>query len=136
MERIDDGRKVTRLIIEADIDSAQLLSDGELGYSGKLRRWVDMGDFVLVDPRAYFEPKVDDAGTVVERKRPFVWGHVYHLDLGSAAAYAIKVTFDEEAAGFEAYGQYRPDEILAVNHVSKSLDQDEPEYWRDYYNWG
>ena len=136
MERIDDGNKVTRLVIEAHIESVSLNADGSIGPAGTLKRWIDLGDFVLVDPRAYFEPKVDDAGTVIERKVPFVWAQVRYIAPGSAAVYPVKVTFDPEAAGFAAQGQYKVEEVLAVQHTSMGGARAEQEFWRDHYTWG
>lgn len=125
-KRIDDGNRVTRLVLDAEVESVSLMADGSIAPAGRLKRWIDLNDHVLVDPRSYFEPKAGAPGTVVEGRTPFVWGQVDSIAPGDAAVYPIKVSFLVEDAGFAATGQYKPTEILAVRH-----GESEPEYWRD-----
>lgn len=122
-------KHVTRFLVDGEAAGHRVVEGEE--QPAAATRWIDLGDYVLVDPRAYFEPRVDAASTHVEQKRPFVWGKVTHIAPGTASVYPIKVTFDPEAAGFAAVGQYKTTEVLAIQH-----GEAEAEYWRDTYNWG
>ena len=90
---------------------------------GKFDRWLDVGDFILVDPSDYRSLERKDAAHV-EMGLLFCWARVTSFAAGTAAAYPVRAELEDGQIG-----QYKTSEILAVQHGGAG----EPEYWRDAF---
>lgn len=126
--------QVKRLIVKGQAGLVEV--NGRMQAMGKLERWIDVGDFVLVDPRNYYEPPESGPGSYVgiHNGVPFVWGMVTSIAPGSASVYPVKVQFDMlEEGGFQPGGQFKTSEVLAVDHEGSSDRDAEPEYWHDNF---
>lgn len=108
-----------RLIIEFDLKSFDIMPDGEFRPEGTVKRSVSIGDTVLVDPTAYFQPDEDEwteiAACHAHGLLRGVWARVTGLS-GGASAYPIKVEFLRADNKFKPGGQYKASELLEIHN--------------------
>lgn len=95
-------------------------------YKGKVDRYIDVGDLVLVNPESYFVVSEDPVVAALAEDvngKSCLWVAVESIAPGTAALYPVRVKFSNGLGG-----QYKPSEVMAVHHcpLTGSLA---PERW-------
>lgn len=111
-----------RLIIEFELKSFDIMPDGEFRPRGAIKKSVSIGDTVLVDPTAYFQPDEDEWTEIgachAHGLLRGVWARVTSLS-GGASAYPVKVEFLRSDDKFKAAGQYKASELLEIHNMEE-----------------
>lgn len=119
--------KAIRLIVAGEEGGIRVFSDTEAeDMPPKVERWIDVGDYVLVDPTAYFLLRKQDGERFGGKQ--LAWGKVTSIAPGTASRYPVKVEF-QERDGFLPTGQFDTSEVVAIRHIATLGDQAESEYW-------